>query len=78
MMKNKSSYLIFEMVNNLKFTKIANLFIYQDYCLAKCPNQTYEEEELINNPETGEKGFRRICKPCTREKCPKSIYLIAF
>ena len=38
----------------------------------KCTNKTYEDEELILNPETGEKGMRRMCKTCTAEKCPKS------
>jgi hypothetical protein len=41
--------------------------------LAKCPPQTYQDEELIVNSETGEKGERRVCKPCTAEKCPKGI-----
>lgn len=56
----------------LVFSFSANFFIYQDFCLPRCPNYTFEDEELINNPETGEKGFRRICKPCTKDKCPKS------
>jgi hypothetical protein len=40
--------------------------------MKKCPNQTYEEEQIIYNAETGEKGIRRFCKECTPEKCPKS------
>ncbi|RNA35666.1 Epidermal growth factor receptor, partial [Brachionus plicatilis] len=46
-----------------------NLFIYQELCVSKCPDDTNEEEEIINNPVTGEKGLRRICKPC---EAPKS------
>ncbi|CAF0744980.1 unnamed protein product [Brachionus calyciflorus] len=49
-----------------------NLFIFQELCVTKCPNETYETEENINNPYTGEKGLRRVCKPCTNDKCPKS------
>ncbi len=53
-----------------------NMFVYLEFCLNKCPNQTYEDEEFISNPETGEKGLRRVCKPCTPEKCQKSKYLV--
>lgn len=42
-------------------------------CVSKCPDDTNEEEEIINNPVTGEKGLRRICKPCEAPKCKKSI-----
>lgn len=51
---------------------LENLFIYQELCLTKCPNNTNEEEEIINNPVTGEKGLKRICKPCEDSKCKKS------
>lgn len=46
--------------------------------MSRCPSETYEEEELINNPETGEKGFRRICKHCTPDKCPKSKFKLSL
>ncbi len=47
-------------------------FIYNDFCLKNCEKGTYEEEELVQNPETGEKGMRRFCKPCTPDKCTKT------
>lgn len=59
----------------VKFCPI-NMFIYQDFCLSKCPNKTYEDEEMISNPETGERGIHRVCKPCTPEKCPKTCSLL--
>ncbi len=49
----------------------AKFFLHNELCLAKCPNLTYQEEELIVNADTGEKGVQRVCKQCTLEKCPK-------
>ena len=47
-------------------------FIYKEYCLKNCPNNTYEEEDLVQNADTGEKGLRRFCRPCTADKCARS------
>ena len=52
-------------------------FTYKGFCLKNCPNNTYEDEELMQNPETGEKGMRRLCKPCTSEKCIKTCSIDA-
>jgi hypothetical protein len=52
----------------------SNLFIYNEFCMKKCPKDTYEEEELVYYPDTGEKNSRRFCKQCTPQKCQKSKY----
>ncbi len=47
-------------------------FIYNEFCLKNCPKNTYEEEEFVQNPDTGEKGMRHFCKQCTPDKCTKT------
>ena len=55
---------------------IAKLYIHDhQYCLPKCPNDTYQDEELFVDRVTGKTTMRRVCKKCTPGKCPKVCFI---